>query len=246
MRNDLRPGDLDLLSLAAAPERDGTLFEATFANRILSPVGKVIDGGGGTLGEIARLGFYAFNLDLYVDTDRKPCSGRVEMLPGRRAVIDSSCAWEKVVCLTPRPDVAEDQMRARLHTAADTLRERYFFPTRVRVQGRTIRFFVPASFLGGPARDDWAYVVAVSGADLTNRIDLARMLGIDRERPDPGLMILPVVPGRSGTAFGGGEGQPPLIDIVVPGNRSQQEVLSAGRPARLPGVVPATESARSR
>jgi hypothetical protein len=272
MRDDMRPGDLDLLSLVATPEGDGTTFEATFANPIVSPAGKVIDAGGGTLGEIARLGFYAFNLDLYIDTDRVAGSGRVEMLPGRRAAIDSSCAWEKVVCLTPRPAIAEEQMRSRLieigrregsgrrtpelrRAAADTLRARYFFPTRVRVSGRTVRFFVPTSFLGDRAREDWAYVAAVSGADITSTVDLVSLLGIDRDRTDPGLMILPVVPGRSTTAFGGAEEddalQPPLIDIVVPAGRSQEEILSAydsaaGRPARLPGVVPASETARSR
>ena len=35
-RDDLRPGDLDLLSLTASPDPEGTAFEATFARPTLS------------------------------------------------------------------------------------------------------------------------------------------------------------------------------------------------------------------
>ena len=38
-----------------------------------------------TLDSVARLGFYNFNVDIYIDTDRIPGSGSSEMLPGRRA-----------------------------------------------------------------------------------------------------------------------------------------------------------------
>ena len=38
---------------------------------------------GEEIAQRARFGFYTFNLDLYVDTDRVPGSGRTETLPGR-------------------------------------------------------------------------------------------------------------------------------------------------------------------
>ena len=128
---------------------------------------------------------------------------------------------------------------------------RIFFPTRVNVFGRTIRFFVPGSFLGGEAKPSWSYTVAVSGADIFQRVDVLGALKITD--PDPAsLMILPVSPGTWSDRFGGGEDddllQPPLVDIIVPAGTTQEQVLKdyspkEGRLARLPGVVP--DSARS-
>ncbi len=126
--------------------------------------------------------------------------------------------------------------------------QRIFFPTEIRVRGQKISFFVPGIFLGGPAKDTWSYVVAISGADLLQSFDLARVLG----RPTGGrtLMILPVSPGRWADRFGGGRdgatNQPPLIDIIVPKGQTQEKLMSdfdsrAKRPVVLPGVVPAEQ-----
>ena len=56
-----------------------------------------IDNGGTLLTDIATLGFYTFNVDIYVDTDRVPGSGRTAMLPGRKAEVDPASAWEKAI-----------------------------------------------------------------------------------------------------------------------------------------------------
>jgi hypothetical protein len=131
---------------------------------------------------------------------------------------------------------------------------RYCFPTRVRVSGRKVQFFVPGLFLGGPARDMWAYVVAVSGSSPFGRHDVAALFGLGARR-DVGLMIVPVAPAPSRDSFGGGrEGDdllPQLVDIVAPAGRAQEEILKdydlrSGRAASVPGVVPATRSSRSR
>jgi hypothetical protein len=270
-RDDLRPGELDLISFAARPEGDGTLFEATFARPIRKPLRRPVDEGGTSLDWVARFGFYTFNIDVYVDTDRIPGSGQTAMLPGRRAEVDSAWAWERAICLTPGPYEAEDKLKRiwfdaakerleetiphldnaaedslRRAVAADTKR-RVLFPTRIRVTGSTIRFLVPATFFGGRARAGWAYVVAVSGADLVERLDLGSTLGL-KKKPVPSLMILPTTAGRSKEVFGGGREddtlEPPLIDILVPAGRTQEAVLRdydlrTGRPVRLPGVVPA-------
>jgi hypothetical protein len=264
-RDDLKPGDLDLLSLTASRESDGTWFEATFARRIMPTNRRVIDAGGGTLDEIARSNFYTLNIDIYIDTDRVPGSGLTYTLPGRKAEVDPSSAWEKAVCLTPRPLDARQavgrmiasyawkdakargekldatrkkEMLADLNRDIDKL---IFFPTRVRVFGSRIGFLVPTSFLGGWAKPEWSYVVAVSGADVLQKIDLGGLLNVAADAPDS-LFILGIAPGFTWSdRFGGGDednpNQSPLVDIVVPPGKKQEDVLK-DKPVRLPGVVP--------
>lgn len=270
-REDLRPGDLDLVSFSARPEGDGTLFEATLARAVRKPARRPVDAGGTSLDWVARLGFYTFNIDVYIDIDRIPGSGETTMLPGRRAEVDSTFGWERAICLTPSPYEAEDKLQriwfnaakerleaARPHlddatedslrkaVAAD-LKRRVLFPTRVRVSGSTIRFLVPGAFLDGAARAGWGYVVAVSGADIEQRLDLGSTVGL-KKKAAPTLMILPVKTGRSKEAFGGGRDddtlEPPLVDILVPPGATQEAELKdydlrTGRPVRLSGVVPA-------
>ena len=209
LRHDIEVGELDLVSFAAREERDGTTFEATFAQRIRQPDKRVIDAGGGTLDSIAKLGFYNFNIDIYIDTDRREGSGRTALLPGRVAEATPDSAWERVICLTPRPYLAQGQFgRIETRAAEQALRAsaprvddaevdalsarikaeikaRAFFPTRVSVVGASVRFFVPASFLGGPARDSWGYIVIVSGAEVEQKLDLGAMLRLRRDASCP-------------------------------------------------------------
>jgi hypothetical protein len=270
LRDDLEPGELDLLSFAAHAERDGTTFEATFARPIRRPDRRAIDAGGTTLASMARHGFYTFNIDVYIDTDRREGSGRTALLPGRLAEAEPGSAWERVVCLTPRPYVARSQL-ARIETRAaeralrasmprvdddevdalkatidGQLNARVFFPTRVSVVGSTVRFFVPASFLGGAARDSWGYIVVVSGAELELKVNLGAIVGFG-ERPAR-LMILPIASGLRRESFAGGRQddplQPPLVDIIVPPGTTQEDVLKdydiqTKRPVLLTAVVPA-------
>jgi hypothetical protein len=266
-------GDLDLLSLSARPaERDGTLFEATFARAIMQPDGRAIDIAGTPLESLAKHGFYTFNIDVYIDEDRVEGSGRTDTLPGRKAEIEPASAWEQAVVLAPRPIEARNQLVKLWVAAARREREarketldtqearalqsgverevdaRVFFPTRIRVTGPRVEFFVPGSFFGGNvASPTWSYVVAVTGADITHKFDVPALLGRD-PGPDEGLMMLGIGPGYSLEHFGGGREldplQPPLVDIIVPPGRTQEQVLrrtssDKGRPVRLPGVVPA-------
>ena len=266
---DLNVGDLDILSLTAREDGDGTMFEVTFARPVRPPIRRAIDELGTQLDKVARYGFYNLNLDIYIDTDRVPGSGGLTMLPGRHAEIDPATAWEKAIVLTPRPAETKAELKRLLlktlsqdvskegstltDAEADALRkqipidvdERIYFPTQIRVRGQKIGFFVPGIFLGGPAKATWAYVVASSGANLIQSFDIAHQL------PDFGLMILPVSPGGWQDRFGGGREnapiQPPLIDVIVPkGGRTQEEILSdfdarTKRPVKLTGVVPAEQ-----
>jgi hypothetical protein len=251
--DDLKPGDLDILSLTAREDGDGTMFEVTFARPVRAPGREAIDELGTQLDKMARFGFYNLNLDLYIDTDRVAGSGGLTMLPGRHAEVDPSTAWEKAVILTPRPNEAKAELKRLLlktlnedakkqsssltDAEIDSLKkqipvdveERIFFPTQIHVRGQKISFFVPGIVLGGPARPTWAYTVATSGTDLLQSFNLARKLG--RDPSDKTLMILPVSPGRWQDRFGGGREnadiQPPLIDLIVAkGVRTQEQVLS--------------------
>jgi hypothetical protein len=267
--SELNEGDLDLLSFAARAERDGTTFELTFARPVKVPGPEPIDDLGTPLNSAARFGFYQINVDIYIDKDRVAGSGGLEMLPGRHAEIDPAHAWERAVILTPRPheargelkrmmlrslnedakkedgDLTDAQIAALRAQIPGDVEERIHFPHQIRVRGNKISFFVPSSFLGGQARADWSYVVAVSGANLLQSFDLRRLLGRGSEQA---LMILPVSPGTWHDRFGGGREnaaiQPPLIDILVPADRKQETILGdfdarAKRPVVLPGVVPA-------
>ncbi len=268
LNEELNDGDLDLLSLTAKAEKDGTLFEVLFARPVKVPERVAIDDLGTQLDTIARFGFYTINLDIYIDQDRRTGSGGIHTMPGRHAEVAPDSAWEKAIILTPRPHEARAELKRMLmkqlnedsrNEAADindaeieALRaqvpgdvdERIFFPTQVKVRGNKISFFVPTSFLGDVASDKWSYAVAVSGANVLQTFDLSKVLGLGEK--DKSLMILPVSPGRWQDRIGGGRenapNQPPLMDIIVPEGRKQESVLGnfdSRKPVVLPGVVPA-------
>jgi hypothetical protein len=263
LRDDMPPGSLDLVSLSAFAEEDGTRFEATFARPIARPPsGRTVDLAGETLAQRARHGFYTFNLDLYVDTDRVQGSGRTETLPGRYLTLAPTGAWEKAIVVAPRPyevrdmlrglwrkQAREEQVRAQgslgekqqkeVDAAVEReLEERVFFPTRMRVTGATVEFFVPSEFLGGTARPEWGYAAAVTGASIETRVSLPALFGKDAPQ---GLMVLPIGPGDSAERFGGGRlgdpSQSPVVDLVVPEGVSQEQVLGSNAPP-WPVVVP--------
>jgi hypothetical protein len=269
--SDLVKGDLDLVRLRAKADKGGTTFEATFARPIKVPSQRAIDIGGGTLADTARFGFYTTNLDLYVDMDRKPGSGSVNALPGRRIEIDPDFGWERVIALTPRPHEARsavkrmiartlkkeareanphvdpaDDARIEAEVARD-VESKIFFPTQISVTGPTIRFWVPGEVLDGPAKATYAYAIAVSAADIAQRLNLGARVGLG-DADEDALMILPVGPTPSRERFGGGRdgdpAQPQVIDVVVPAGTTQADVLRhydarTGQLAKLPGVVPA-------
>src|SRR5512143_3438901 len=110
-RPDLQKGDLDLVRVAAEQRGDGVWFVVEMAQPVRSPVGRVTKIGQTPLGQLARNGFYTFNVDLYVDTDRVGGSGQTATVPGRGVTIDRQFAWEKCIVLTPRPDTARTMLQ---------------------------------------------------------------------------------------------------------------------------------------
>lgn len=249
----LAPGDLDLLEFSARGVRGGTEFEATLAKPLRSPARVTFDLGGGQMDSVARHGFYGINIDVYIDTDRKPGSGGQLALPGRKAAIDEAFAWERAVVLTPRPHDAEaalkrtllrslkqrlDQTepgdrlskeetdRLRSQTPED-LERHVLFASRIRVLGSRVRFFVPDEFLGGPASADWGYVIFVTGADIDQRFGVGTSIGLGAGADN--LFVLPVAPGGSGDRFGGlrsdDDMQPPILDLIVAPGATQERIL---------------------
>jgi hypothetical protein len=240
--DDFARGELDLVAFEAKPVSGGTQFTATFARPVRKPYRKAIDDLGTQLTDAAKLGFYNFNLDIYVDTDRKPGSGRVVTLPGRVAEVSPDTAWEKVICLTPRPDVAKIQLRRILTYAARKelkaergrvsegeadqitsqvtleLEQDYFFPTRVQVSGPKIRFVVPATFFGGGgAQPTWAYAVAVTASAINAEVEMA---GVDDDSwvatyRGGRLMNLPVVPGGATGMLGTSKNDADLMPPIL-------------------------------
>jgi carbohydrate-binding DOMON domain-containing protein len=185
-RDDLQPGDLDLARFSAEQRSDGVWFVVEMAQPVRSPVGRVTELGQTPIDRIARNGFYTFNVDVYVDTDRIAGAGETGAVPGRGVAVDRNFAWEKAIVLTPRPDIArtmlqmyfDDEYEAELkakkgRTTKEDLVEvegrsekrvsdLYDFPSKIRVSGRRIEFQVPAEFLGGVPTKSWGYTVIVT------------------------------------------------------------------------------------
>ena len=264
-RQDLQKGDLDLVRFSAEHRSDGVWFVAEMAQPIRSPVGQVTEVGQVPLDRLARNGFYTFNLDVYVDTDRIAGLGEIDALPGREVTIDRQFAWEKCIVLTPRPDAAqtmlqlyfdrvfEAELRAKQGKVSKTelgvlesksealLNERYFFPTRVRVSGRKVEFLVPTEFLGGVPAESWAYTVLVTGADL----EQASKPG--QANPDKAtMMAMGLGAGIRSDLWGirsdTDAGVAPIIDLLAAGPDTQPTVLAdydtvAGRLPAVPGIA---------
>jgi hypothetical protein len=268
-QGDLRPGDLDIVSFSAHSEKVGTQFEIEFAKSIDRPDSRAIDAGGQTLDAVARYGFWKFNVDIYIDKDRKAGSGSTVTLPGRNALIKPEFAWERVICLTPRPiqarNVLGKQLRKMLEDKLEKQKGRvdpedapeitndaynlgasYYFPDRIRVMSRNISFFVPSSFLGGEAQPGWSYVVLVTAAVVENRLNFGNFLGSDIPTT---LMNLPIKDGawsdRFGTTRNDATLLPPVADMLIPEGMTQEDVLhdfdvNAKRQVSLPGVTAGT------
>lgn len=269
-RFDFEKGDLDLLWISARSVSNGTWFSARFQNPIRNPKQGRTDVGPEALNSIARLGFYTFNIDIYIDQDRIAGSGNINTLPGRKVEIDPHHAWEKSVILTPRPFVARSLLEQHLQNTLEKnartekvhvsstdvkviknqvtqqLENNVYFPSRVKISGREVHFFVPHKFLGSPASADWSYVILITGTDLYSRINFSGM-----SHNEFSLMMMPVDSGRPMEHFGlqadADPAQPAIIDIASNNENHQAQVLSdfdptSGRMPRLTGVVPSGQT----
>jgi C-terminal binding-module, SLH-like, of glucodextranase len=240
-------GDLDLRSLRVFADGNNLRFEATMRNNIRHP-GTARGPGMGSedLSVFARRGFYAFNLDIYVDTDRVSGSGNTVSLPGRRATIDPAHAWEKVIVLTPRPELMERMLSDALQeaspaSAADieaTTQASVFFATDIRVRGRTVSFVVPGSFLDSQtlARSSITAMVTLAKLSVETEVSLfgkpssnaIERLSLGVAQPDAGrpLFAMGYVGDRAPATS--------VVDMVTPDAR--QQAVQLGRGGVLTGL----------
>jgi hypothetical protein len=246
-RNDFQPGDLDLVSLAIVRDDGRYRFEATFRNPVRDPATVRGDVGAESLGDFARRGFYAFNVDVYIDLDRVKGSGNTFTLPGRKAQVDAAHAWERAVVLTPRPELMRQQLIETLVEAeADASRAAVaaridamvHFATDVRVRGRTIAFSVPAAFFAAGRPDtDWSVVAFVTGAKTSIEADLQLVAGSGSALDRLVLGAMQPAPGRPRDTFGyrGERVTTPIVDLLAPAGGAQAAHLARGVP--LVGVT---------
>ncbi len=243
----IESGDLDLRSLQVFAERDALRFELTLRNAVRDPA-TVKSGtlGSEDLALFARRGFFAFNVDLYLDIDRVSGSGQTATLPGRRARVDAAHAWDKAIVLTPRPELMRRQLRDALTEAAaesarggppsdvDTTVDRsVFFVRDVRVRGRTVSFTVPTSFVDAKALAGASIVGMVTAARLVIEADVSGMLGRSTARS---LDRLPLgvaqpEPGRPATGMGYRGDRAPVttvVDLLMPDPAQQAAQLGSG------------------
>jgi hypothetical protein len=266
-RDDMDRGSLDLERLEVEHKNDGTWFKARLGRQIPNPKGQLTYVGKEPLEKLARRGFYTFNIDVYIDQDRRAGSGRTDTLPGRKMSVAGADAWEKAVILTPRPEVArayyamhlererekeieaeagrvtKEDLEAAREDIDREISESFFFPSQISVRGREIRFFVPDSFLGGPARKEWGYSVLVTGCEVEQ---LSKV--VDLTPGQFSLMVIPAARGRHRDRFGivndSDPNQAPVIDLLAPSVADQKRILSdydtrVGRLAAVAAVSPA-------
>jgi hypothetical protein len=202
--------------------------------------------GSEDLSVFARRGFYAFNLDVYVDTDRVAGSGNTVSLPGRRATIDPAHAWEKVIVLTPRPELMERMLSDALQeaspaTAADieaTTQASVFFATDIRVRGRTVSFIVPSTFLDAQtlARSSITAMVTLAKLSVETEVSLfgkpssnaieRLVLGVAQPEAGRPLFAMGYVGDRAPATA--------VVDMVTPDAR--QQAVQLGRGGVLTGL----------
>jgi hypothetical protein len=236
-RSDFQTGDLDLLQMKISRDEGGFWFEAMFRNPIRDPSGVANAIGNESLADFARKGFYQFNIDVYIDTDRATGSGNGFALPGRHVSIDPAYAWEKAVILTPRPELMRQQLldalseqfpgRPKTETEA-TVDQLLFFPTRIRVRGKLIAFFVPADFFAGSDGTDWAATALVTGAITNISSDLSFFHSAKKQLDRLQLGVMQPAAGHHGNTFGYSGAIPsPVVDLLSSSAEQQARQLAA-------------------
>jgi hypothetical protein len=209
---NFEPGDLDLTQLQVSRDEEGFWFEAQFKNLIRDPQ-KVLHGvGGESLANFARHGFFEFNIDLYIDMDRVKGSGNLFTLPGRGgARIDPAYAWERAVILTPQPELIRQQLIDVMNEqfpdrpkgdAESSIDASMFFPTKVRVHGKSIAFFAPSTFFNGSDGTDWGLTAFVTGAKSNFSASMSFFPSGKKPLDSLELGVLQPAPGHPKDTFG--------------------------------------------
>lgn len=224
---EFRRGTFDLRGLEISRDENGFWFVATFGDFIhemwWTPWGS---GDSPGLKRDHRLPF-GFNLDLYIDLDRKAGSGQMFTLPGRKVRIDRRYAWERAIILSPQPMTARGRLLAKLRAnfpgrpqgeAEATIDTTMYFAAKKRVHDKSIRFFVPREFVGDTDGQNWAVTAIVTMAAPVEDDDNLGVRQLAAElTPDAPFSSDPdKVPS-------------PVIDMLLPSAELQYRLLAAGR-----------------
>lgn len=225
---DFSRGSFDLRSIEISRDAQGFWFVVTFDDFVRewwwTPEGA--KGGAGRI-KNHRLPFH-FNLDLYIDIDRKPESGQMFTLPGRKARIDRRYAWERAVILTPQPMTARERLLTKLRAnfpgrpageAEAAINRTMFFPVKRSIFDKSIRFLVPHEFLGDSDGKNWA---------ITAFVTIAAPIGDD---DNLGVRQPQAEPTPDALSYSDPEHVPsPVVDLLLPTAELQYKLLAAGRP----------------
>jgi len=198
------PGSFDLRSVEVSDMGDDIVFKLQVDTELYDPWNG------------APAGYDLQVFDIYVDKGEP--GGFTDLLPGRRARLDSGHAWDLAIFATGRTDLAEGDVQAKVSAE---MREKLFIPdaTQQRVEGDTLTIRVPKSVIGEP-QPGWAYQFVVAGSE-------GNML-------EDSLRVREVMENGSEWQFGGGSdgtSDPNIIDLFVSEGQMQENVLAWQAPA---------------
>ncbi len=169
-------------------------------------------------GSTEAKGYWLQLVDIYVDRDGKPGSGRTWALPGRNLKFDDASAWDKVVIATPG-NARNLELLIRNRTSDLALvdaRHDIVIPNRVYAQGYELKLMVAKTDLGGTPEPHWGWQVFAipyePGNLAHNQLQNTRV----QKFPDE-------------YRFGGGsdeEGDPNVLDLLAPSAEEQYRWLS--------------------
>jgi len=249
--NKWQKGDLDLIAVAAESVSGGTWFHTKFKNKIKNPKHQ-----NRTMDKAIPFDFFNINIDFYFDLDGKANSGHTWTVPGRNVEVHPDSGWEKAVILTPRPNIASQQMSSRIGSTSlldqinkgfspdpfkkvdkqkkADLKNLMYFPTKIKVRNQVLSFFVPDSFFGSRLKPEWKLVGFVTACDPMQSQNW------NQSGDAPPIMMVPVNRGRPKDRFGSGNINrrmyPAVIDAFYVNATHQKQYLN-GDVIQLPGVL---------
>jgi hypothetical protein len=191
--------------------------------------------------------YYLQLVDIYVDKDGEPGSGRSWALPGRNVEFDERSGWEKCVLVTPGHSRSLVEIIRQRASDQQLYRSRndIFIPERVYPRGYELKVLVPKDQLGGEPQPHWGYQVFAMGYDPRNlAYQQLQNMSVHRFADEDD--------------FGGGtdyEGDTNVLDILAPtaedqyrwlGNYVSRQNRSSNRYAVVPMIrLPKGGSARA-
>lgn len=162
-------------------------------------------------------GWFLQLMDIYIDKDKKPGSGRTRALPGRNIEFAPESGWEQCVLVTPQVSFDVRRLIEQITWDLDFVRHKrqIYIPDRVFIEGYTFRVFVPKNEIGEP-QPHWGYQVAMMLFNPTN-LEYGHFQQGEVKRF------------AGNNLFGGADdyqGHPNVIDVLAPTPEKQYEWLS--------------------